>query len=395
MKRFLAAVIVLTLAAAAHAQNFERFVGGLSKPVDMVPDPTDDTRFFVVEQGGTIRVIEEGTVRLTPFYQADKDNFTGKGWEQGLLGMAFDPGYADNGLFYINYTGQGGNTNISRFKTISPTEADQRTEQVILTIDQPFGNHNGGCLRFGPDGYLYIGTGDGGAANDPFKNGQNKGVLLGKMLRIDVTGEPDEGLAYAIPDDNPFVDDDDARPEIWAYGLRNPWRFSFDSKGRLWIGDVGQNRFEEIDLQPEGSKGGENYGWNIMEGFAPFRPGRKKADDPALLKPAEHRAKGLVPPIYAYRQNPDGSVTGGYFYEGDAVPALRNRYIYAEFMRGSIWSFRLKNGKVDDLAEHTDAFKTALANASPAQRPSSFARGNDGELYLLDLKGGAVYKIVK
>jgi glucose/arabinose dehydrogenase len=395
MKRLLAAVFVLSLAATAHAQNFERFVGGLSKPVDFAADPTDDTRFYIVEQTGTIRVIEDGTLRLSPFFTADKDNFTDKGWEQGLLGMAFDPGYADNGFFYINYTGKGGTTHISRFKAASPTEADPRSEEIILTIDQPFGNHNGGGIVFGPDDYLYIGTGDGGAANDPFGNGQKLDTLLGKMLRIDVTGEPDDGLNYAIPDDNPFIDDENARPEIWAYGLRNPWRYSFDSKGRLWIGDVGQNRFEEIDLQPEDSTGGENYGWNAMEGFAPFRPGRKKADDPKLLKPAQHRQKGFEPPIHAYRQNPDASVTGGYFYEGDAVPSLKNRYIYAEFMRGGIWSFRLKNGKVDDLADHTAAFKSAITNAPPMQRPSAFGRGNDGELYLLDLKGGAVYKIVE
>ncbi len=395
MNRFLAAVIVLSLAGAAQAQNFERFVNGLSKPVDFAPDPTDDTRFYIVEQGGTIRVVEDGTLRLSPFFAVDKDNFTARGWEQGLLGLAFDPDYENNACFYVNYTGKGGTTYISRFKALSPVKADPNSETVILTIDQPYGNHNGGGIVFGPDGYLYIGTGDGGAANDPFNYGQKLDTLLGKMLRIDVTGEPDEGKAYAIPDDNPFIDDETALPEIWSYGLRNPWRYSFDSLGRLWIADVGQNRFEEIHLQPADSTGGENYGWKIMEGFGPFRPGRKKADDPKPLKPDQHRQKGFEPPIHAYRHNPSGSITGGYFYEGDAVPSLKNRYIYAEFMLGGIWSFRLKDGRVDDLAEHTDAFKTAITNASPAQRPSSFGRGNDGELYLLDIKGGAVYKIVE
>ncbi len=395
MKRLLATVLVLSLAAAAHAQNFERFVSGLSKPVDMAPDPTDDTRFYIVEQGGTIRVVEDGTLRLSPFLTVDKDNFTARGWEQGLLGLALDPDYKNNGYFFVNYTGKGGTTYISRFKAMSPTKADPSSETVILTIEQPFGNHNGGGIVFGPDGYLYIGTGDGGAANDPFDYGQKLDTLLGKMLRIDVTGEPDEGKAYAVPEGNPFLDDDNALPEIWSYGLRNPWRYSFDSLGRMWIADVGQNRFEEIHLQAADSTGGENYGWKVMEGFAPFKPGRKKADDPKPLTPDQHRQKGFEPPIHAYRHNPTGSITGGYFYEGDAVPSLSNRYIYAEFMLGGIWSFRLKDGKVDDLAEHTDAFKTALTNASPVQRPSSFARDNHGELYLLDIKGGAIYKIVE
>lgn len=389
-----AAVVLVAAVSSTSAQSFERFAGGFTKPVDFVPDPTSDTRFYVVEQTGTIRLVEDGETKLTPFFTAARNNFTDKNWEQGLLGLAFDPAYADNGFFYVNYTGKGGTTHISRFRAASPTATEPGSETIILTIDQPYGNHNGGDLEFGPDGMLYIGTGDGGAANDPHKAGQDLDTLLGKMLRIDVTGEPDEGKAYAIPPGNPFADAAGARPEIWAYGLRNPWRYSFDSKGRMWIGDVGQNRYEEIHLQPEGSKGGENYGWAIMEGSGPFVPGGEKRNDPQPLEPAAHEERGLEAPLWAYRHDPDGSVTGGYFYEGDGVPALKNRYIFAEFQRGDIWSFRLKDGKVDDLADHTDAFRSALGGQDIRQRVSSFGRGNDGELFVVDLKGGAIYRIV-
>lgn len=388
-------LLIAVTSTSAWAQSFELFAKGLNKPVDFAPDPTDQSRFYVVEQTGTIRIIEDGELHSSPFFKARSENFTDKNWEQGLLGLAFDPKYKENKYFYVNYTGKGGVTHVSRFTALSPEQADPSSEKVIITIDQPFGNHNGGGIAFGPDGMLYIGMGDGGAANDPYKNGQNLESLLGKMLRIDVSSEPDEGKGYAIPSDNPFVDREGARGEIWAYGLRNPWRFSFDSKGRMWIGDVGQNRFEEINLQPEGSKGGENYGWSIMEGAGAFRPGGKKSEDPEALSAAIHRERGFEPPLWSYHQNPDGSVTGGFLYEGDDVPALKDRYIFAEFQRGNIWSFRLKDGKVDDLAEHTAAFEQALSGKGVTQRVSSFGRGTDGALYLLDHKGGAVYKIVK
>ena len=395
MRTFILAVALAALPAVAHAQSFQQFASGFKRPLDFVADPTDDNRFYVVEQGGTIRVIENGSTRLTPFFNIADHDFTDQQNEQGLLGMAFDPHYADNGYFYVNYTARKGTTHVSRFHATSPTTTEPGSETVLLKIEQPYWNHNGGCIMFGPDNMLYISTGDGGAGDDPKGNGQNKNTLLGKMLRIDVGAKPADGLAYGIPSDNPFVDTDGARPEIWAYGLRNPWRFSFDSKGRMWIGDVGQNRYEEIDLQPEGSKGGENYGWNKMEGFGPFVSGNKKSDDPKPLSAKEHAERGFVAPIWAYRQNPDGSVTGGYFYEGDAVPSLKNRYIFAEYQRGNIWSFRLRDGKVDDLAEHTDAFRTALAGQGPEMRVSSFGRDNHGELYLCDLKGGMIYKVVE
>ncbi|GAB4387121.1 MAG: hypothetical protein Kow0022_18310 [Phycisphaerales bacterium] len=395
MKRQILSIAACAAAHLAGAQSLEPFVSGLNKPVDFAADPTDDTRFYIVEQTGRVRVVEGGTLRAEPFFEVDRSDFNQTNWEQGLLGIALDPKYGENRRLYLNFTGRDGSTRIVRVVAKTPYEADADSQTLILTYEQPWGNHNGGALRFGPDGMLYIGTGDGGAANDPKLNGQNLGSLLGKMLRIDVSGKPDEGKAYAVPKDNPFVGREGARPEIWAYGLRNPWRYEFDSLGRLWIADVGQDRFEEINLQPADSKGGENYGWNRMEGFGVFRPGGARAQDPEKLTPEEHAKQGFVAPIHAYRHSPDGSVTGGYFYEGHGVPSMRNRYIFAEFQRGRIWSFKLDDaGRPTDLAEHTDMLTRALKGKSGMQRISSFGRDNAGEIYVLDIRDGQVWKMV-
>jgi glucose/arabinose dehydrogenase len=386
------------LATPAIAQRTEVWVEGLQMPVDMVQDPAEPGRFYVVQQRGTIAIIEDGKALDEPFFEVDRENFTGPGsnWERGLLGLAFAPDYTESGAFYINYTGSQGTTHISRFTAADPHKADPESELVILAIDQPFGNHNGGSVRFGPDRMLWIGTGDGGDANDPHGNGQRLDTLLGKMLRIDPTQDDypeDDRRHYAIPPDNPFLDRDAARGEIWAYGLRNPWRYEFDSQGRLWIADVGQNRFEEIHVQPVGSKGGENYGWNVMEGRGEFQRGNRPADDPPALPDEEHRARGLEPPVWIYRHRPVASVTGGYFYEGEAVPRLRDRYIFADFMSGQVWSFRLRNGRADDVTEHT-AMQAGFGEGGAALAISSFARDAAGDLYVLDLKGGRVMKVV-
>ncbi|MFG0283700.1 MAG: PQQ-dependent sugar dehydrogenase [Phycisphaerales bacterium JB039] len=396
--RALALAATLALASLAGAQQTRIWVEGLQMPLDMAQDPTDPSRFYVAQQRGQIRIIEDGALLEQPFYEADPGNFTGpdSNWERGLLGLAFAPDYADSGHFYINYTGAGGTTHISRFTAASPHRAEPDSELIILTIDQPWGNHNGGNLRFGPDGMLWIGTGDGGSANDPRGAGQRLDTLLGKMLRIDPSADdfPDDPKRhYRIPQDNPFIDRDGALPEIWAYGLRNPWRYEFDSQGRLWIADVGQNRFEEIHLQPADSTGGENYGWAEMEGRGEFRPGRNRADDPPQLSDEEHRARGYEPPVWVYRHSPIASVTGGYLYEGQALPRLRDRYIFADFMTGQIWSFRLRNGRADDVVEH-DAMQAGFGEAGSALAISSFARDADGELYILDLKSGRILKIV-
>lgn len=395
MKNLISCAAMGVLTGVAGAQSLEPFVSGLDKPVDFAADPTDEARFYVVEQSGRVRIIEHGQLLAEPFFEVDRSNFEAGGWEQGLLGIALDPRFADNRRVYLNFTGTKGATHIVRLVAESPHRADPASQTVILTFAQPWGNHNGGSIRFGPDGMLWIGTGDGGAANDPQGNGQKLDTLLGKMLRIDVSGEPDEGLSYAVPKDNPFVGHEGVRPEIWAYGLRNPWRYEFDSLGRLWIADVGQNRYEEVHLQPADSKGGENYGWNVMEGFGEFRPGGDRARDPKKLTPEEHRERGFVAPIHTYRHDPDGSITGGYFYEGNGVPAMKNRYIFAEFQRGRIWSFKLEDGKATDLAEHTAMWTSALGGKSPLQRISSFGRDHAGELYLLDIREGRIWKMAE
>lgn len=395
MNKLTFSLALVCLASLGSAQSLEPFVSGLDKPVDFAADPTDDGRFYVVEQSGRVRVIENGTLLTQPFFEVDRSNFDAGGWEQGLLGIALDPKFAENRRVYLNFTGKRGTTHIVRVTAASPQQAEARSQTVILKYAQPWANHNGGSVRFGPDGMLWIGTGDGGAANDPQGNGQKLDTLLGKMLRIDVSGPPDEGKSYAVPKDNPFVDKEGARPEIWAYGLRNPWRYEFDALGRLWIADVGQNRYEEIDLQPADSKGGENYGWNVMEGFGEFREGGDRARDPRRLSAEQHAERGLVAPIHAYRHDPDGSITGGYFYEGDGVPALKNRYIFAEFQRGRIWSFKVEGAKATDLSEHTEMWTSVLEGKTPLQRISSFGRDNAGELYILDIRDGRVWKVVE
>lgn len=401
--------VSLALSSALHAQQLEVVAEGLNRPCDMTIDP--EGRLLVVEQDGLVRVIEaDGTLRESPFIEVDRSNFTDhtSNWERGLLGIALAPDYADSREFFLYYSDKEGDTVTSRFTASTPTSADWGTEEPLLEIEQPFGNHNGGCIRFGPDGMLYIGPGDGGKANDTLNAGQRLDTHLGKLLRIDVMGEPDPGMPYAIPDDNPFVGDSDALPEIWSFGLRNPWKFGFDSMGRLWIADVGQNRFEYVHVQPAGSEGGENYGWKIMEGAGEFRPGRKKKDDPDRLDRAEHIERGLQPPVFEYRHHPIASITGGYFYEGEKYPWLRGRYFCADFMSGRFWSFRPRtrthNGATgstdyiyaDDIVEHTDAIKASFGGKGPGLAISSFGISNDGEtIYVLDHKAGRVLRFAE
>lgn len=373
------------LAAELVAEGFE-------KPVDFVPDPEEPTRWYIVEQGGTIRIVEDGERLDDPFFEIDRSNFTDRGWEQGLLGLAFDPDYADNSYFYLNYTGSDDATYVSRFKAESPHRADPATEEVLLNIDQPFRNHNGGCIRFGPDGMLYIGMGDGGAAHDPRDHGQRLETLHGAMLRIDVSSEPEGSLPYNIPRDNPFRAMPEARSEIWAYGLRNPWKFSFDGQGRIWIADVGQDHVEEVNVE-RASRGGLNYGWAFKEGPDRFTQGRDRRAGRAVDGPLP---SGLIDPVWYYRHQRNGSITGGYFYEGERVPWLRDRYICADFMTGEFWTFRLDdNGEAEDVVDHSDEFIEALGERGRLQSVSSFGRDLDNELYFLDHRGGRLFRIVQ
>ena len=311
-------VINATSFPNADAYEWKIIASGLDRPVDIQPANDGSGRLFIIEKYGVIRVYENGQLLEVPFLDIT-DRVDDSGNEMGLLGLAFHPDYEQNGFFYVNYTGDGGDTFISRFQV--GTSDNSNSEVLLLKIKQPYPNHNGGALAFGPDGYLYAGLGDGGLAGDPHKNGQKTTALLGKILRLDVNN----GDAYRVPSDNPFGN------EVWAYGLRNPWRISFDrATGDLYIGDVGQGDWEEIDYLPAGSQGGANFGWSIMEG----NHGYDGSAQPDLLLPAAE-----------YSHNEGGcSVTGGYVYRG-AMTEWSGVYLYGDYCSGKIWGLILSKGQ--------------------------------------------------
>jgi len=338
------------------AYEWKPLVDGLDRPVDLQSAQDGTGRLFIIEKYGAIRIFKDGQLSPQPFLNID-DRVNDDSNEMGLLGLAFHPNFEQNGYFYVNYTGDGGNTRISRF-TANGDVADPNSEQVLMVIDQPFPNHNGGAVAFGPDGYLYLGLGDGGAAGDPFKNGQNTETLLGKLLRIDVNnGDP-----YAIPADNPFGN------EVWAYGLRNPWRISFDrATGDLWIGDVGQNQYEEIDYLPAGSLGGANFGWSVMEGLHGY-------DGEAQ--------PGLLLPVVEYSHEIGCSVTGGYVYRG-SMPEWNSVYLYGDYCSGSVSGLILVDGQWQSRV-----LFEAVATIT------SFGQDEAGELYFTS-DNGSIYILAK
>lgn len=355
-----------------HAQQGIKLISlanGFIKPVDIVN--IGDERLFVVSQPGVIYIMDTlGTKNPTPFLDLN-DSVINSGNERGLLGLVFHPNYAQNGYFYVNYIGNDGNSRISRFHvSTDPNVADKSSEQILLNVTQPYTNHNGGCLKFGPDGYLYAGFGDGGSGGDPQANAQNPKKFLGKMLRLDVNN----GSPYSIPPDNPFINNSDTLPEIWTLGWRNPWRFSFDKlTGDLWVGDVGQDTWEEIDMEPASSKGGQNYGWRCYEGNAVFNP--------ANCGPKE----SYVFPVWAFDQNSgDCSVTGGYVYRGTRYPGLYGKYIYLDYCSGKIHALYK-----DNLGNYADKLLADLSN----QEYSSFGQDGNGELYVAGLSSGKIYKL--
>ncbi len=364
-----------SLSLDPQAYSLARVAGGLQEPVFLTHAGDGSGRLFVVEQPGTIRILEAGAAAdggAAPFLDIT-ERVRDTSNEQGLLGLAFHPDYAANGYFFVNYTDNNGDTVVARYTVSSdPDRADPDSERVVLQIAQPYPNHNGGALAFGPDGFLYIGMGDGGAGGDPQNNAQNPLSLLGKLLRIDVNTGADDA-PYALPADNPFITRAEVRPEIWALGLRNPWRFSFDQlTGDLYIGDVGQNAIEEVDFQPAGSPGGENYGWRFYEGSRPYQD--------AGSAPA-----GVVPPIAEYTHAEGGcSVTGGYVYRGAALPALHGVYLFADYCTGRIWALARDAGG----AWQRQPFSQA------AFQVSAFGQDAAGELYLLSHRGGEVYQLV-
>ena len=328
-------------------------------------------RLFLVLQPGQILVFLNVESVESPVVFLDiRDQVDSSGNEEGLLGLAFGPEYKIDGYFYVYYTASSPERSvISRFSVIpsDPNKADPDSELVILEVDQPADNHNGGNLIFGPDDYLYIGLGDGGGAGDPDENGQNKSTLLGTILRIDITASS-SGERYRIPPDNPYTELDNFRGEIWAYGLRNPWRFTFDKEtGLFWVGDVGQNGYEEVDIV----KRGGNYGWNLMEGFHCFPPLIPVCDESELELP-----------IVEYTHADGCSITGGYVYRGSRLESLYGAYVYGDFCSGKIWALRFDGSKV---TEHIELIDSPLSI-------SSFGEDEEGELYILSFDG-RIYRL--
>jgi glucose/arabinose dehydrogenase len=392
------AVLLAAACGAAQAQSLTsvRVASGLTRPVFVTAPPGDYDRLFIVEQRGSGGVSTRGDIRIldlttepptllpTPFLSVTGLTTAS---EQGFLGMAFDPEYASTGRFYVHYTASGGTTTVARYQvSANPNIANAASAQVLLTTSQPASNHNGGWIGFGPDGYLYIAIGDGGGSGDTANNSQRVNTLLGKILRIDVSGTG----GYTIPPTNPFAGGG-GLPEIWAYGLRNPWRNSFDRvTGDLWIADVGQNRWEEINFQPaigEPPYAAVNYGWRCYEGNAVFNL-TPPAGHPPCPDPSE-----LIFPVHVYPIQflPECAVTGGYVYRGSAVPQERGTYFFADYCSAKIWSFRYEGGVVTGFRERTA--ELAPGGGLSITAVSSFGEDARGELYIVSLSGN-IFKIV-
>ena len=378
-------LIWLAVASTVHAGiGVQQVATGFERPVWVGQPKGIDGKLWVIEQAGRVWVIDAKTGQRSakPFLDIVFD-VSRTGNEEGLLGLAFSPDFQKTGRFYVNYTDRTPNkavTRIARFTADPATlETDPATKEVLISVEQPYRNHNGGWVDFGPDGKLYAGLGDGGAANDPQGNGQNLGSYLGKILRLDVSG----AKGYQSPSDNPFVKQAGALPEIWTFGMRNPWRCSFDRKtGDFWIGDVGQNAWEEIDFMPKGKAAGANFGWRLREGEVATR-------DVGGDKPPK-----AIDPVYVYKHGMGGSdgfsVTGGYVYRGP-VKELEGRYVFGDYQNPRIWSFVLRGGKATDFKDHTADLQPQGAKVKFI---SSFGEDNGGNLYIVD-HTGPIYRVVE
>ena len=388
MNRFVCACLIAATGAVANAQLTTQSVATtLNRPVFMTHAGDGSGRLFIVEQRGAIRVLDaSGTLLANDFLNIDPIVTGGSsgGDERGLLGLAFAPDFATSGKFYVDYTGSGGHTMVDEYTVADPTvneltAADVLTRRKIMQINQPFSNHNGGWIGFGPDGYLYVASGDGGSGGDPQNNAGSLFERLGKLHRIDVSGADDfpadANHNYAIPADNPFVGIDPGYHEsIWDFGLRNPWRTSFDREtGDLWIADVGQNIYEEVNFEPAGTNGGRHYGWRCREGLHQYSSGTC----------TNSTGVTFTDPIHEYSHGADGcSITGGYAYRGCALgEAYQGKYFFSDYCSGRIWTLDPGNGFARTL-EFSAGFSV-----------SSFGEGEDGELYVADLFGGVVYEI--
>jgi glucose/arabinose dehydrogenase len=361
-------VIVATPVHAQTTPHFEKVTGGFQAPVAVVGAPGDSARLYVVELKGKIRVVENGVLQATPFLDLSALVMT-EIFGQGLFDIAFHPDYAHNSYFFVNYIDQTGTPVLARYTASNPDQADPNSAKVILKIAHPHSFHYGGQIAFGPDGYLYYSMGDSGSALDKEGSAQDKTSLLGALLRLDVDHE-DRGNAYAIPADNPYANDPQARPELWAKGLRNPWRFSFDSTtGDLYIADVGEDVYEEIDFQPAGDKGGANYGWNLYEGTHDIKGGSKT---------------GLTFPILEYAHvDSNCAVIGGTVYRGKLIPTLVGQYVFADYCSGQVWTATSdKKSWVMSPFLHTSYAITG------------FGEDSAHELYMVEMKTNALYKLL-
>jgi glucose/arabinose dehydrogenase len=355
-----------TPVAEAQSLTARLVASGLRSPLDLQSVGGDRERLYVVEQAGRIRVVRNGQLSAAPFL--DISDRSSSGGERGLLGLAFHPRFASNRRLFVNYTDPAGDTHLAEFRALSADAADPASERTLVVVPQPFANHNGGGLAFGNDGMLYAGLGDGGSGGDPLGNGQRLDTLLGKLLRIDV----DAGTPYAVPADNPFRSTAGARPEIWAYGLRNPWRIDLDPvTGLLWIADVGQDAREEIDVLVSSRRGGENYGWNVMEGTGCYQPA------------SGCNRSGLTLPVYEYGHDQGCSITGGVVYRGCRMPSLAGSFFFGDYCSGFVRSLRVANGQTTEVREWP---------LSGIRSVSSFGVDADGELYVVDY-GGSVFRL--
>jgi len=380
-KSLLCSLIFLGL-VFSQKLSYSTFATGFKKPLYLTHHVSDKSTLFVIEQRGIIWSLKDGARDKKPFLDIRDRVHTPTIIydERGLLGFVMSPNYDSDNHVYVNYINEDGETVISRFSG--------KNEEILISFKQPYSNHNGGMLAFGPDGYLYISVGDGGSAGDPHNNAQNLSNFFGSILRIDV----DTDSGYRIPDSNPFAGLDNAKEEIWAYGIRNAWRFSFDRlTGDMYIGDVGQYSWEEINFQPSSSNGGENYGWNHYEGDS--------------LYVQKEEIPNAIMPIYIYPNNANivkvllgwkeddvrgCSVTGGYVYRGSEVELLSGHYIFADYCTGRIWSFKYQNEKRSNFKELTNLIN--LANGKKTIYISSFGEDLDGELYIIDYSG-TIYQI--
>ena len=393
MKKITLLIIPFFLFGQSATLSSKLIADGFKKPIFVTSHPEDASLLYVVEQGGRIKIINNGKAAVTPFLDIDKRvvNPNRPGDERGLLGFAFHPNHAKNGKFYVNYMNNDGYTVVSEFSVKSKKKADHTSERILFDLEQPYGNHNGGHMEFGPDGYLYISIGDGGKAGDPLNAGQDLNTLFGKVIRIDVNTHP-----YGIPKSNPYYGQKDKRGEVWAWGFRNVWRFSFDRKtGDIYYGDVGQNKWEEVNYEPAGSPGGVNYGWRLMEASHCYNPKNNCLKDGLTMPIVEYPNDANYMVVLGGGSQADAegcSVTGGYVYRGKEITGLQGYYLFGDYCSGNIWTFKVLNGKAVEFKNRTEEIN--LANGEFTTYISSFGEDAKGEFYIVEYNGG-IYKLIQ